>query len=316
MLTTLLAYGVASLSFTVPDDFIKYFDGLYNSLDLRCSPSDCDYVQNDYTEDIYDGGQTLQFVESADIFFTVVQNEVSALLKANGVTAGTYGTDGYYSQITVDETGRITAISQHAVPTGAQGPEGPTGATGPTGPQGTQGVKGDSGTPGATGPTGPIGATGAQGPPGANGADASAPVGSIIYMATAVPPTGYLKCDGSAVSRTTYSALFNILGIFYGSGDGAYTFNIPDTRGLFIRSLDELNGRIDGGRGVGSVQQDSIIDHTHTTDMHSGLAEHGANIGGQGDASDGSITSGVNAPNGGGTETRPKNIAFICYIKY
>lgn len=47
-------------------------------------------------------------------------------------------------------------------------------------------------------------------------------------------PDGYLLCDGSAVSRTTYSALFAAIGTTWGAGDASTTFNLPDSRGRFL----------------------------------------------------------------------------------
>lgn len=55
--------------------------------------------------------------------------------------------------------------------------------------------------------------------------------GVIKMFAGSIAPTGYLICDGQAVSRTTYAALFAICSITYGAGDGSTTFNIPDLRG-------------------------------------------------------------------------------------
>ena len=57
------------------------------------------------------------------------------------------------------------------------------------------------------------------------------PIGTILDFAASTAPTGYLVCDGSAVSRTTYSALFAVIGTTWGTGDGSTTFNIPDFRG-------------------------------------------------------------------------------------
>ena len=48
-------------------------------------------------------------------------------------------------------------------------------------------------------------------------------------------PTNWLECNGAAISRTTYSALFAAIGTTWGSGDGSTTFNLPETRGLFPR---------------------------------------------------------------------------------
>lgn len=63
----------------------------------------------------------------------------------------------------------------------------------------------------------------------------SVPVGSLIAYASNVEPNGFFVCDGRAVSRTTYSQLFSVIGTMYGAGDGSTTFNIPDFRGKFLR---------------------------------------------------------------------------------
>jgi len=57
------------------------------------------------------------------------------------------------------------------------------------------------------------------------------PPSTVIFKAGADIPAGWLYCDGSAVSRTTYANLFNEIGATYGAGDGSTTFNIPDLRG-------------------------------------------------------------------------------------
>lgn len=57
------------------------------------------------------------------------------------------------------------------------------------------------------------------------------PIGSITPFAGSTAPTNWLLCDGSAVSRTTYSALFAVIGTTYGAGDDTATFNLPDLRG-------------------------------------------------------------------------------------
>jgi microcystin-dependent protein len=53
------------------------------------------------------------------------------------------------------------------------------------------------------------------------------PPGTIVGYGFTTAPTGYLLCDGAAVSRTTYSALYSIIGTTYGVGDGSTTFNVP-----------------------------------------------------------------------------------------
>ena len=68
------------------------------------------------------------------------------------------------------------------------------------------------------------------------------PTGVISAFAGSAAPTGYLLCDGRAVSRTTYSSLFNAIGTSYGSGDGSTTFNLPDLRGRTIFGVDNMGG--------------------------------------------------------------------------
>lgn len=61
-------------------------------------------------------------------------------------------------------------------------------------------------------------------------------------------PDGYLPCDGRAVSRTQYSALFNVIGTSFGNGDGINTFNVPDMRGRFPEGANgNLGNRIEAG---------------------------------------------------------------------
>lgn len=59
-------------------------------------------------------------------------------------------------------------------------------------------------------------------------------IGMIIAYASVTPPTGWLLCDGSAVSRTTYAELFAVCGTTYGAGDGSTTFNLPSVLGRKI----------------------------------------------------------------------------------
>lgn len=64
------------------------------------------------------------------------------------------------------------------------------------------------------------------------------PIGAISEYAGATAPTNWLICDGSAISRTTYADLFNVIGTRYGTGDGSTTFNLPDLRGRVSVGLD------------------------------------------------------------------------------
>lgn len=69
------------------------------------------------------------------------------------------------------------------------------------------------------------------------------PVGVVLdYAAGTSAPTGWLFCNGQAVSRSTYSALFAVIGETYGIGNGSTTFNVPDCRGRVIAGEDDMGG--------------------------------------------------------------------------
>jgi microcystin-dependent protein len=76
------------------------------------------------------------------------------------------------------------------------------------------------------------------------------PVGVVFQFAGATAPSGWLLCNGSAISRTIYAKLFSILGTTYGSGDGSTSFNLPDYRGVFIRGVG-TNGTANYGGKTG-----------------------------------------------------------------
>lgn len=86
--------------------------------------------------------------------------------------------------------------------------------------------------------------------------------GMIEMYGASSAPAGWLVCNGSAVSRTTYAALFAIIGTTFGIGDGTTTFNLPDFRGYFPRGFDAGAGR-DSGRVFGSTQTDQMQGHIH-----------------------------------------------------
>lgn len=68
------------------------------------------------------------------------------------------------------------------------------------------------------------------------------PVGAVLPYAGTAAPTGWLLCYGQAVSRTTYAALFAVVGTTYGTGDGSTTFNLPDLRGRSVSGKDDMGG--------------------------------------------------------------------------
>jgi phage-related tail fiber protein len=153
----------------------------------------------------------------------------------------------------------------------------------------------------------------------------------VIWVAMSSAPTGFIKANGAAVSRTTYSALFAAIGTTFGSGDGSTTFNVPDLRGEFVRGWDDGRG-VDSGRSFGSSQSDATALPTNPfTTNTAGNHNHGYNGGNlkslQGDnagnddyANGGGTTSNAGSHShsitgGGDSETRPRNVALLACIK-
>lgn len=150
------------------------------------------------------------------------------------------------------------------------------------------------------------------------------PAGMIMAYGGTTPPAGWLLCDGTSVSRTTYAALFAAIGTAWGSAS-ASTFNLPDLRGRFLRGVDGGTGRDpdassrtasatggNTGSNVGSVQADDLGRHTHGyyTPLFNG---QGANGGGSTWPTNQGGTQTTNQS--GGNETRPKNANVNFIIK-
>jgi len=78
------------------------------------------------------------------------------------------------------------------------------------------------------------------------------PTGAVIVVATAAAPTGFLLCQGQAISRTTYAALFAKIGTTFGPGNGTTTFNLPDLRGSTVAGTDAGAGRLTSNNALGA----------------------------------------------------------------
>jgi microcystin-dependent protein len=137
--------------------------------------------------------------------------------------------------------------------------------------------------------------------------------GIVLQIPRLTEPAGWLKCNGQAVSRTTYAELFAILGTTYGAGNGSTTFNVPDYRGEFPRGLDEGRGA-DPGRVLGSTQADMLEAHSHKTGHFSVQVSSGGST--IATVAHGNSGSEYNTSTVGGTETRPRNIAAPFFIKF
>lgn len=111
----------------------------------------------------------------------------------------------------------------------------------------------------------------------AAGTTAALPAGTLTAFAGATPPSGWLICDGSAISRTTYSTLFGVVGTTYGAGDGSTTFNLPDLRGRVPVGSAASGGHPDVstlGNNDGVTAANRRPKHRHTPHDHTVVATH------------------------------------------
>lgn len=145
------------------------------------------------------------------------------------------------------------------------------------------------------------------------------PAGAVITFAGATPPSGYLECDGSAVSRSTYAKLFSVIGETYGVGDGSTTFNLPDLRGEFIRGYDSGRG-VDSGRTLGSWQEletrwyHPALNGANAVSVFSGGPYDADNEGQDADTATTAMDKYIHTWDTS-LETRPRNIAMMYCIK-
>lgn len=154
-------------------------------------------------------------------------------------------------------------------------------------------------------------------------------VGQVSFFALNSAPTGWIKANGAAVSRTTYASLFATIGTTFGTGDGSTTFNLPDLRGYFPRGWDDSAG-VDSGRSFGTTQDHAIPNITGAVPVEGPYHNKGS---ASGAFYDSSVTGGGMSGGGGSasskvanfdasrvvntsTETRPKNLALLACIKY
>lgn len=98
-----------------------------------------------------------------------------------------------------------------------------------------------------------------------------APTGVIQGYAGSAAPTGWLLCDGSAVSRASYADLFTLIGTTYGVGDGSTTFNLPDLKGRVPVGRNAADGSFDvlgesGGAKTHTLTTAEMPNHAHTAD--------------------------------------------------
>jgi microcystin-dependent protein len=160
--------------------------------------------------------------------------------------------------------------------------------------------------------------------------------GDWKFHASSVVPAGWLKMNGALLLRANYPALFAVLGTTWNTGGELATeFRVPDMRGRFPRGLDDGAG-VDLNRILGTYQADENRSHAHTGSTSTdGLHAHnqhpnalhnadhaglyaGGSFGNQGYTTDaqGNHAHSFTTNATGGSETRPKNAAFLAIIKY
>jgi phage-related tail fiber protein len=140
-------------------------------------------------------------------------------------------------------------------------------------------------------------------------------VGASVGFYRDTAPTGWLKENGAAVSRTTYARLFGVIGVRFGAGDGSTTFNLPDHRAEFPRGADDGRG-VNAGRGVGTLEGQSLQSHDHPSGSYGNAGGTGTVVFTNVGLSGGNDKVWSNTHAAGGAETRPRNIAKLYCIKY
>ena len=151
-------------------------------------------------------------------------------------------------------------------------------------------------------------------------------VGSFIKTGSVQNPTGYLACVGAEISRTTYAALFAVIGTTYGSGDGSTTFNLPNFNpvceirksGTFVcRGNGKSLGVYQGGAGLALIRysgNSAIFQQTNAFEQNAGTVVPYTGTDGVGLAAIGVINSEKSGLVGDLT-TLPSQTSYI-FIKY
>ncbi len=155
------------------------------------------------------------------------------------------------------------------------------------------------------------------------------PSGVIQAFGGGTVPSGWLLCDGSTASRSTYSALYAAVGVVHGQGDGSTTFHLPDLRGRFLRGADNMGTGAAGrdadaagrtaantggatGNAVGSVQSSQNLSHTHGLPRGS---NYGSGSGANNVTLTGFVANDITSASSGGAESRPQNANSSYIIK-
>lgn len=100
------------------------------------------------------------------------------------------------------------------------------------------------------------------------------PPGIMLDYGGSAAPSGWLLCDGAAVSRTTYASLFTAIGTAYGAGDGSTTFNVPNGKGRVFVGRDAAQTHVDTLGETGGSKDAIVVSHTHTQPTHTHTINH------------------------------------------
>lgn len=142
--------------------------------------------------------------------------------------------------------------------------------------------------------------------------------GMIACFPTTSAPAGWLACNGQLVNKTTYAALFAVIGTTF--GESGNNFKLPDLRGEFVRGLD--NGRgVDNGRGLGTAQGHQMQSHAHGVyepkyvNSYTYFPEYSSSQGLQSILNFDLSSTGLTGGTSNSSENRPRNIALLYCIK-
>lgn len=243
------------------------FDGVTNA---SSAPS-ADTETIEVTKDVAETRRNKYLYRMSETFRTWINGIVTNLTNINTYTYGTGGEDSPADGGTglggaVYGPGGTQAIpTQPGLLTTIYGPAGNPNA--PNGPSVLETLYGPGGTPSNPAP----------------GGSSLLPIGIVMdWVTTSVPSADWLVCDGSAVSRSTYSGLFALMGTSFGIGDGSTTFNLPDLRGQFVAGYSGAGDYASIGATGGSethaltAAETAVKGHTHSNSLGVSIASSGA----------------------------------------
>jgi microcystin-dependent protein len=145
------------------------------------------------------------------------------------------------------------------------------------------------------------------------------PPGAVVFFGEASVPSGFLACNGAAVSRTTYAALFSVIGVGFGVGDGSTTFNVPSMSSRIIighsGSGDYYYVGSTGGASTVTLVTAELPSHTHLIQYASGDLKFGSYSGSSQTVGAGGTGTSGSTGSGGAHDNMPPHIILNWGIK-